>query len=97
MKKTELIIAGLLLVSVINSCGTKTNNNSNKIQAKQKDIQKTFASRLDWTGAKIEDNNYTIWGGSPILGNDGKVHVFVARWPEKNVDPAWRESSEIAH
>lgn len=25
------------------------------------------------------------------------MHLFAARWPEKNVDPAWRKSSEIAH
>lgn len=57
----------------------------------------SFASRLEWTGATIEDENYTLWGSAPILGEDGKIHVFVARWPEKNVDPAWRKSSEIAH
>ncbi|MFC2117163.1 glycoside hydrolase family protein [Bacteroidota bacterium] len=97
MKKTELIIAGLLLVLFVNSFGTNTNDTSNQMQKDQKNIKKPFASRLEWTGIKIEDENYTIWGGSPIMGDDGKVHVFVARWPEKNVDPAWRKKSEIAH
>lgn len=31
------------------------------------------------------------------MGDDGKVHVFCARWPEFNVDPGWRRSCEVAH
>ena len=29
-----------------------------------------------------EDSDYSYWGGNPILGDDGKYHCFVARWPE---------------
>nr|MCU0874651.1 sulfatase-like hydrolase/transferase [Pirellulaceae bacterium] len=54
-----------------------------------------IAERLEWQGVAIEEPDYTIWGASPILAA-GKVHLFVARWPEANVDPAWRKSSEIA-
>jgi hypothetical protein len=54
-----------------------------------------IAERLEWKGIAIEEPDYTIWGASPILAA-GKVHLFVARWPEANVDPAWRKSSEIA-
>ena len=97
MHKTKFIITGLLLVLLLISCETKTKNKSNQITTEQKVITKPFASQLEWTGIKIEDKNYTIWGSSPILGDDGKVHVFLARWPEKNVNPAWRKSSEIAH
>jgi len=32
-----------------------------------------------------------------LVGEDGKTHLFCARWPEANVDPAWRKSSEIVH
>jgi len=56
-----------------------------------------IAKNLEWKGVAIQDDNYTIWGCAPIQGEDGKTHLFVARWPEKNVDPAWRKSSEIAH
>ncbi len=55
-----------------------------------------IAERLEWKGIAIEETNFTIWGASPILA-EGKVHLFAARWPEANVDPAWRKSSEIAH
>jgi len=56
-----------------------------------------IAKNLEWKGVAIQDDNYTIWGCAPIQGEDGKTHLFAARWPEKNVDPAWRKSSEIAH
>lgn len=56
-----------------------------------------IAKHLEWKGIAIQDDNYTIWGCAPIQGDDGKIHLFAARWPEKNVNPAWRKSSEIAH
>ena len=58
---------------------------------------RTFADHLSYVGVAVEDSDYTIWGTSPVIDDQGKVHLFVARWPEKNVDPAWRKSSEIAH
>ncbi len=33
----------------------------------------------------IEAPDYSYWGGNSILGDDGKYHMFVARWPENNV------------
>lgn len=57
----------------------------------------SIARRLAWVGGAAQEKDYTLWCPSPIFGPDGKVHLFVARWPEKNVDPAWRKSSEIAH
>jgi len=58
--------------------------------------ESSLAKALVWEGVVIEEPDFTIWGASPILA-DGKVHLFAARWPEANVDPAWRKSSEIAH
>ncbi len=56
-----------------------------------------IAKNLEWKGIAISDPDYSIWGCAPIQGEDGKTHLYVARWPEKNVSPAWRKSSEIAH
>lgn len=57
-----------------------------------------FADKWEFIGKAIEEPGYTIWGTSPIYGDDGKVHLFVARWPcELKVDPGWRTHSEIAH
>jgi hypothetical protein len=58
--------------------------------------ESSLAKALVWQGVAIEETNYTIWGASPIYA-EGKFHLFAARWPEANVDPAWRKSSEIAH
>jgi len=58
--------------------------------------ESSLAKALVWAGVAIEEPDFTIWGASPILA-DGKVHLFAARWPQANVDPAWRKSSEIAH
>jgi hypothetical protein len=56
-----------------------------------------IAKGLEWKGIAIQDDNYTIWGCAPVQDKEGETHLFAARWPEKNVDPAWRQSSEIAH
>lgn len=57
-----------------------------------------FADNWEFVGVAVEEPGYTIWGTSPIWGDDGKVHLFVARWPgELKVDPGWRTHSEIAH
>lgn len=60
--------------------------------------QNSFANQWEYIGKAVEEPGYTIWGTSPIRGEDGKVHLFVARWPcELKVDPGWRTHSEIAH
>lgn len=30
----------------------------------------------------IEDSEWSYWGGNPLLGDDGKYHLFVCRWRE---------------
>lgn len=43
--------------------------------------KKNFADNWQYTGIAIEEPGYTVWGTSPIVGDDGKIHLFVARWP----------------
>lgn len=58
----------------------------------------SFADQWEYVGVAIEEPGYTIWGSSPIQGEDGKTHLFVARWPcQLKVNPGWRTHSEIAH
>ncbi|MBI4890694.1 MAG: glycoside hydrolase N-terminal domain-containing protein [Acidobacteria bacterium] len=59
--------------------------------------ESAIARRLKWVGVAVEEPDHTIWGAAPLLDRSGQVHLYVARWPEANVDPAWRKSSEIAH
>ncbi len=61
-------------------------------------IKTDFAKSWEYIGIAVEEPGYTIWGSSPIMDNEGKVHLFVARWPgELKVEPGWRSHSEIAH
>ena len=60
--------------------------------------EKSFADNWEFVGVAVDEPGYTIWGTSPIRGDNGKIHLFVARWPcELKVDPGWRTHSEIAH
>jgi len=60
--------------------------------------KKTFADHFRFISIAVEEKGYHIWGTSPIRGDDGKIHLFVARWPvEATFDPGWRTHSEIAH
>ncbi len=65
--------------------------------AQAKASQKTFADKWEYVGIAVNEPGYTVWGSSPIIGDDGKIHLFVARWPGNTVEPGWRTHSEIAH
>lgn len=66
--------------------------------AKEKKPAPSFSDQWEYVGVAVQEPGYTIWGSSPVVGEDGKVHLFVARWPcELKVDPGWRTHSEIAH
>ncbi|RLD93701.1 MAG: hypothetical protein DRJ29_08065 [Bacteroidetes bacterium] len=85
---TNTIAFTLLLILINCSCNQYNKGSSGT----------TFADNWKFVGVAVEEPGYTIWGTSPIVGNDGKVHLFVARWPcELKVDPGWRSHSEIAH
>lgn len=46
------------------------------------------------TGFSMED--YWVWCGSVIKGEDGMYHMFASRWPKKfPFHPSWMVSSEI--
>ncbi len=56
-----------------------------------------FSTRLEAQGRILETSGYYVWGCSPIYGEDGKVHVFYSRWPQKYGMGGWIHQSEIAH
>ena len=64
---------------------------------KSKVPHSAIARGMEWRGVVLEEKDFTLWDVAPIRTDDGKVHLYVGRWPETNVDPAWRKSSEIAH
>ena len=46
----------------------------------------------------IEDPAWSYWGGNIVVGDDGKYHKFVCRWPENHPKGhmAW-PGSEVVH
>ena len=62
----------------------------------KKDISK-FAKRLKPLGRILELEGYFVWGTSPIVAPDGKIHVFFSRWDAKKGMGGWINGSEIAH
>ncbi|MCX6238027.1 MAG: glycoside hydrolase family protein [Bacteroidia bacterium] len=62
----------------------------------EKDISE-FAKRLKPLSRILELEGYYVWGTSPIVAPDGKIHVFFSRWDAKKGMGGWINSSEIAH
>ena len=56
-----------------------------------------FSKKLKPVGRALEMEGYYVWCNSPILGPDGKVHVFFSRWISKKGMSGWINGSEIAH
>ncbi|MDU0353426.1 glycoside hydrolase family protein [Paraglaciecola aquimarina] len=57
--------------------------------------ESAFSKRLS-TGKRIlEQKNWNVWGTSPIIGDDGRIHVFYSRW--RGTHSKWLSHSEIAH
>ncbi len=57
-----------------------------------------MADSIVYRGIAIKDPEMTTWGASPFKDEQGKYHLFAARWPSKlKVEPGWRSHSEIAH
>ncbi|MFB6320292.1 glycoside hydrolase family protein [Saccharicrinis sp. FJH54] len=56
-----------------------------------------FSQHLKPVGRILEEEGYYVWCNAPIYGEDGKVHVFYSRWPDKYGMGGWIHKSEIAH
>ena len=68
------------------------------VHAQQNKQSETFADRWEYKGIAVDEPGYHVWGASPIVDAEGKIHLFAARWKtEHKFDPGWRSHSEIAH
>ncbi|MGD9420367.1 MAG: glycoside hydrolase family protein [Verrucomicrobiota bacterium JB025] len=53
----------------------------------------------EYVGPAVQTKGMHVWGSSPVIGPDGKVHLYVARWPmatRKDFN-GWYRECEIAH
>ena len=55
-----------------------------------------MATALTYLRPAVSEAAWTVWGGSPVLDDDGTVHLFLARWPGSGVTPGWYTDSELA-
>ena len=44
----------------------------------------------------VHEPGYHVWGSSPVIGPEGKTHLFVSRWPVAAGFGAWMTDCEIA-
>jgi hypothetical protein len=54
---------------------------------------------FEYVGKAVETEGMHVWGSSPVIGPDGKVHLYGARWPtatRKDFN-GWYRECEIAH
>lgn len=63
-----------------------------------------FYDNLELKGVAVREPGYHVWGSSPIIGPEGKVHLFCARWPNNihksrrtSFGQGWKSHSEVAH
>ncbi len=56
---------------------------------------------FDYLGIAVQKKYTHIWGSSPVLGKDGKVHLYVSEWPiPKDASErfsGWHKHCNIAH
>ncbi|MFY9151674.1 MAG: glycoside hydrolase family protein [Prolixibacteraceae bacterium] len=91
--RREFIQQSILAGSLIFATGFKSFQEE---KYKSGDIS-GFAKRLKPLGRILELDGHYVWGCSPIVAPDGKIHVFFSRWDAKNGMAGWINSSEIAH
>ncbi|MCL3781995.1 hypothetical protein EMN47_16535 [Prolixibacteraceae bacterium JC049] len=73
-------------------------NKSSQNTSEQELSPKAIANNFKLIGEAVNEPGYDVWGSSPVRGEDGKVHLFCARW--SGAIPfyeAWKYNSEIAH
>lgn len=82
LKPLMVTLGGMLLASLASATLTLEN----------------FKSSLEPKGFVLTEEGWHIWCNAPILDEQGKVHLFVSRWPVKDTfGLGWHTSCEIAH
>lgn len=85
-----------LALSLLTPAGIAGSDKTGKGMYLSTDISR-FARRLKPLGRILELDGYYVWGTSPIIAPDGKIHVFFSRWDAKKGMGGWINGSEIAH
>lgn len=92
MKRRDFLHYGTLAIGSLTFTGCRAWKSTAVSYSKH-----SFRDRLKPVGRILETEGYYVWGGSPIYGEDGRVHLFYSRWPEEYGMGGWIHQSEIAH
>ncbi len=95
MKKRLLTVAGTVLA--MNASVLSVDAVPQKIPIVPEEQMSWLAKSLEFSGVALKDDDWHIWGCSPIVGPEGKIHIFTARWPEKTRHGGWYTDSQVAH
>jgi len=82
-KKKNILNISVVILMFIVSLGCKSNKHL----------------KLEYVGIAAEQEGMHVWGSSPVMDKDGKVHLFAAQWSmatQKNFS-AWYKDCEIGH
>ena len=85
------ILKGLIILLSLNSFA------QSGIPGKTGWEESNLCNRIEPVGRILELPGWYVWGASPILGEDGKVHLFFARWKASAGFWSWINKCEIAH
>lgn len=90
-----LIICLLSLTFITPAAALNRHQPLPKDLASHQIVESDFAKSLNGGKRILEEKNWNVWGASPIVGEDGKIHVFFSRW--RGTHGGWLKHSEIAH
>lgn len=90
----------VLFLLVITSCNKsyeqKTLRSAEGCELKMPYAKMALSAKF--IGTAIEQEDWFNWCVSPIIGKDGKVHIFSSRWPKTDGMEGWSgNNAEIAH
>lgn len=81
------------VIAILGGCGHSFKDTSARTNGPV-----ALADHWKLLGEAINKPGYDIWGCSPVYDDEGKVHLFAARWKQSyTFEIGWRYESEIAH
>ena len=90
------LFCSTLMISFFSAAAELNHHHALPENLSQINVTESAFSKALADGKRIlQAENWNIWGISPIIGDDGKIHVFFSRW--RGTHDRWLSHSEIAH
>ncbi len=92
-----LLFAGIIFMLIVFYGCLLPGQNNSTLRESNKSVQMTY----EYVGPAVQKKNAHVWGSTPVMGKDGRVHLFVAEWPVKSDSikkfSGWYTESGIMH